>query len=241
MLAEGKNPVREALKSNLTIEKILVLDKTQDKEIREQIEIAKQRKIRVEFVQKVVLDKMSQTGHHQGIIAVTTDFKYSDLDQILSKVKNNNKRKLFLILDGIEDPHNLGGIIRSAECFGVSAVIIPARRSALVNETVIRTSAGAVNLVDVCKVTNVNDAIKKLKDNNIFVYAADMDGEPIARTNLTGDIAIVVGSEGFGVSNLTRKLADQIVAIPMIGEINSLNASVSAGIMLYEAFRQQKK
>lgn len=240
MLAEGKNPVREALKSDLTIEKILVLDKTQDKDIREQIEIAKQRKVRIEFVQKVVLDKMSQTGHHQGIIAVTTDFKYTELDDVLAKLKNSNKRKLFLILDGIEDPHNLGGIIRSAECFGVSAVIIPARRSALVNETVIRTSAGAAQLVKICKVTNINDAIKKLKDNNIFVYAADMDGAPLAKTNLTGGIAIVVGSEGFGVSSLTRKLADQIVAIPMTGEINSLNASVSAGIMLYEAVRQQK-
>lgn len=240
MLAEGKNPVREALKSDLTIEKVLVLDKTQDKDIRDQIEIAKQRKIRVEFVQKIVLDKMSQTGHHQGIIAVTTDFKYSELDEILSKLKNSNKRKLFLILDGIEDPHNLGSIIRSAECFGVSAVIIPARRSVLVNETVIRTSAGAAQLVKICKVTNINDAIKKLKDNNVFVYAADMDGAPIAKTNLTGDIAIIVGSEGFGVSSLTRKLADQIVAIPMTGEINSLNASVSAGIMLYEAVRQQK-
>ena len=240
MLAEGKNPVREALKSDLTIEKVLVLDKTQDKDIRDQIEIAKQRKIRVEFVQKIVLDKMSQTGHHQGIIAVTTDFKYSELDEILSKLKNSNKRKLFLILDGIEDPHNLGSIIRSAECFGVSAVIIPARRSVLVNETVIRTSAGAAQLVKICKVTNINDAIKKLKDNNVFVYAADMDGAPIAKTNLTGDIAIIVGSEGFGVSSLTRKLADQIVAIPMTGEINSLNASVSACIMLYEAVRQQK-
>lgn len=240
MLAEGKNPVFEAIKSGTTIEKIIVVDKTNDAEIREQIKNAKDKKIRVEFAPKQVLDRMSKTGHHQGIIAFTTDYKYYDLEEVLKDLENSDKRKLFILLDGVEDPHNLGSIIRSAECLGFSGVIIPARHSALVNETVIRSSAGAINYVKVIKVNNLNDAIKRLKEENIFVYSADMDGEDIRKTNLKGNVAIVVGSEGFGVSDLARKLSDQIIKIPMSGNVNSMNASVSAGICMYEAVMQGK-
>lgn len=240
MLAEGKNPVFEAIKSGTTIEKIVVVDKTNDAEIREQIKNAKDKKIRVEFAPKQVLDRMSKTGHHQGIIAFTTDYKYYDLEEVLIDLENSDKRKLFILLDGVEDPHNLGSIIRSAECLGFSGVIIPARHSALVNETVIRSSAGAINYVKVIKVNNLNDAIKRLKEENIFVYSADMDGEDIRKTNLKGNVAIVVGSEGFGVSDLARKLSDQIIKIPMTGNVNSMNASVSAGICMYEAVMQGK-
>lgn len=239
MLAEGKNPCREALASNQEIEKILVLDRTEDKQIREFIKIAKDRGIRVEFVQKAALDRLSVTGHHQGIIAYVADFDYSDLHQVLKECDEKGKNKFFVVLDKISDPHNLGSIIRTAECANVSAVIIPERNSALVNETVIRTSAGATNFVKVCKVKNINEAIKTLKNNNVFVYVADMDGESMYKTNLKGNTAIVIGSEGFGVSKLTRDLADQIVSIPMQGKINSLNASVSAGILMYEVLRQQ--
>ncbi|MBQ3158471.1 MAG: 23S rRNA (guanosine(2251)-2'-O)-methyltransferase RlmB [Clostridia bacterium] len=239
MLAEGKNPVVEALKSGVTIEKILVLDKTDDNVIREQIKIARDRGIRVEFVQRQALDRLSKTGHHQGIIAFTSEFEYSDLDDVM---KNNTYegRRFFILLDKLSDPHNLGSIIRTAECSGVTAVVIPNRNSVLVNETVMRASAGAINHVKVCKVGNLNDAIKKLKEDGVFVYVTDMDGENIYKTNLKGDIAIVIGSEGFGVSALTRKLADQVISIPMYGNINSLNASVSAGICMYEAVRQDK-
>jgi len=236
MFAEGKNPVVEALKSGKTIEKLVVLDKTEDIVIREQVKIARDRGIRVEFVQRQALERMSKTGHHQGIIAVTTDFEYTDLEQVIDK---KEERRFFIVLDKLSDPHNLGSIIRTAECSGVTAIIIPNRNSVLVNETVLRSSAGAASLVKVCKVGNINDAIKKLKDSGVFVYVTDMDGDNIYSTNLTGDIAIVIGSEGFGVSALTRKLADQVISIPMYGQINSLNASVSAGICMYEAVRQQ--
>lgn len=240
MLAEGKNPVCEALKSGITIEKLVVLDKTDDPVIREQIQIARDKKIRVEFVQKPALDRLSKTGHHQGIIAITTDYKYYDLDEVLAGLDKSGERKLFILLDGVEDPHNLGSVIRSAECLGFSGVIIPARHSALVNETVIRSSAGAINFVKVIKVNNLNDAIKRLKEDNIFVYSADMDGEDIHKVNLKGNTAIVVGSEGFGVSGLARKLSDQIIRIPMTGKVNSLNAAVSAAICMYEAVSQGK-
>lgn len=240
MLAEGKNPVFEAIKSGTQIERILVLDKISDSEIREQIKRAKEKKIRVEFVQKQALDRISQTGHHQGIIAIVADYNYYDLDQVLASLRGKNQRKTFILLDGVEDPHNLGSIIRSAECLGFSGVIIPSRHSALVNETVIRTSAGAINYVKVIKVANLNDAIKQLKNENIFVYSADMDGQDIRKTNLSGDVAVVVGSEGFGVSSLARKLSDQIIKIPMTGNVNSMNASVSAGICMYEVMMQGK-
>jgi len=240
MLAEGKNPVKEALNSGLTIEKILVLDKINDVVIREQIKIAKDRGIRVEFVQKQVLERLSQTGHHQGIIAVTSEFTYSELDDVISDSKKSNERMFFVLLDKLSDPHNLGSILRTAECSNVTAVIIPARNSVLVNETVIRTSAGATSHVKVCKVGNLNDAIKKLKDEGVFIYVTDMDGDNIYKSNLTGNVGIVIGSEGSGVSSLTRKLADQVISIPMYGKINSLNASVSAGICMYEAVRQEK-
>jgi len=240
MLAEGKNPVKEAIKSDITIEKILVLDKTEDFVIREQIKIARDKGVRVEFVQKSVLDRISQTGHHQGIIAVTSEFSYSDLGDVIKKSKQQDKRMFFVLLDKLSDPHNLGSILRTAECCDVTAVIIPNRNSVLVNETVIRTSAGATSHVKVCKVGNLNDSIKKLKEEGVFIYVTDMDGENIYRTNLTGNIGIVIGSEGDGVSSLTKKLADQVIAIPMYGKINSLNASVSAGICMYEAVRQEK-
>lgn len=236
MLAEGKNPVVEALKSGITIEKLVVLDRSDDHVIREQIKIARDRGIRVEFVQRQVLDRMSLTGHHQGIIAVTTEFEYTDLSDV---IEPNGQRRFYVILDKLSDPHNLGSIIRTAECCGVTAIIIPSRNSVLVNETVLRSSAGAASLVKVCKVGNINDAIDKLKESGVFVYVTDMEGDNIYSTNLTGDIAIVVGSEGFGVSALTKKKADQVITIPMFGQINSLNASVSAGVCMYEAVRQQ--
>ncbi len=240
MLAEGKNPVKEAINSGITIEKILVLDKTDDAVIREQIKIARDRGIRVEFVQRQALDRLSKTGHHQGIIAVTSEFEYSDLKDVICEAKDKEERMFFVLLDKLSDPHNLGSILRTAECANVTAVVIPARNSVLVNETVIRTSAGATSHVKVCKVGNLNDAINTLKEEGVFIYVTDMDGDNIYKTNLKGNIGIVIGSEGNGVSSLTRKLADQVISIPMYGKINSLNASVSAGICMYEAVRQEK-
>ena len=239
MKIEGKNPVKELLNSDQTIEKIMIADGTNDNEIRALQKLARDKGIKVEFADRRALDKVSETGHHQGIIAIYSDFKYAELNDVIKSEKLKNKDLLFIILDEVLDPHNLGSVIRVAECAGASAVIIPNRRSATVNETVVRTSAGATAYMPVVKVSNLNQTIEELKKQNVWVYAADMDGAPMTKTNLKGDIALVVGGEGTGVKKLTKQLCDAVVSIPMFGKVNSLNASVSAGIVLYEAVRQR--
>lgn len=235
MKLEGKNPIREVINSGASINKLYVLDKTTDQQIREWVQIAKKNHAKIEWVDKKTLDKLSTTGHHQGIIAECTDFEYADLDEILKK----DGDLLLVLLDGLQDPHNLGSVIRVAECAGADAVIIPSRNSVVVNETVIRVSAGASAHMPVCKVGNLNATIEKLKKHNVWVFGADMNGEAMYKTNLKGNVALVIGAEGSGLSKLTGELCDQIVSIPMYGKVNSLNASVSAGILLYEAVRQR--
>ena len=235
MKVEGKNPIRELINSGKSIDKVFVQDKIADTEIRAWVREAKSRHAKVEWVDKKVLDKISETGHHQGIIAEVTDFEYADFDAII----NQQKDLLLILLDGLEDPHNLGSVIRVAECSGADAIVVPARHSVLVNETVIRVSAGASAYVPVCKVGNLNSAIEQMKEHGVWVYGADMDGEDMHSVNLKGSIAIVIGAEGKGLSHHTRELCDQIVSIPMHGKVNSLNASVSAGILVYEALRQR--
>ena len=237
MKVEGKNAVRECINAGKTIEKILVQNGSENKEL---VSLAKERGIKVQFVNKSALDDFSATKKHQGVIAISTDFKYSSVEDILNLAKQKNEDALIIILDGVEDPHNLGSVLRVAECAGAHGVIIPKDRAVGVTETVIKVSAGASERVKIAKVTNLNRAIEDLKNKNVFVYCADMDGSPMTKTNLKGNIALVIGSEGFGVSKLTRKLADGIISIPMFGKINSLNASVSAGIVVYEAIRQRK-
>lgn len=241
MKVEGKNPVREIISSDATIEKLIVENGNKDVAIRDIISLARDKKIKVEFVDKRGLDRISETGHHQGVIAEYTDFKYADLDELIFNASAEGKEMLFLVLDEILDPHNLGSIIRVAECAGATGVIIPSRRSATVNETVIRTSAGATAHLPVVKVGNINQAIETLKENNIWVYGLDMDGEEVYKVNLTGNIALVVGSEGEGIKKLTRKLCDGVISIPMFGKVNSLNASVSAAVATYEVVRQRRK
>lgn len=239
MKIEGKNPVKELLNSDVTIEKIMIADGTSDQEVRALQKQARERGVKVEFVDKRGLDKVSETGHHQGVIAIYSEFKYADLDETISKARAEGKDIMFVVLDEVLDPHNLGSVIRVAECAGATGVVIPNRRSATVNETVVRTSAGATAYMPVIKVSNLNQAIEEMKKQNIWVYAADMDGAPMHKTNLKGDIALVVGGEGTGVKSLTKKLCDGVISIPMFGKVNSLNASVSAGIVLYEAVRQR--
>lgn len=239
MNLEGKNAVREAIDSGKTIDKIYITDGVTDSEVRALLASAKAKSIRIEFADKKRMDKLSETGKHQNIIALVSDFVYSDLDDVVDSARAKGEQVLLVILDNIEDPHNLGSVIRVVECAGATAVVIPNRRSAVVNETVVRVSAGATNYVPVCKVANINRAIEDLKEKGVWVYAADMDGKLMYDVNLTGDIALVIGAEGDGVSALTRKVCDDIISIPMSGKINSLNASVSAGIVLYEAVRQR--
>ena len=238
MIIEGRNAVREALNSNATIDKIVVAKGIHDGSIGALLQMAKDRHIRVSFVEKAVLDRESVTNHHQGIMAYTTDFSYCTLEDILRAKRAQHH--FILVLDEIEDPHNFGSIVRVAECMGVDGIVIGARRQVPVTETVVKTSAGATAHMPIAKVGNVNDAIRELKDAFITVLALDMDGTPIADAHLDGDVALVVGNEGNGVKVLTRKLSDGAVSIPMFGRVESLNASVATGIALYEANRQRR-
>ena len=234
MQIEGKNAVCESLRANNTIDKILVSKDLTDRESLSIINLAKEKGVKVTYVNKSVLDNETKTGKHQGMIATTSDFEYSTLEEI-TDVEN----PFIVILDGIEDPHNLGSILRVAECAGVSGIIIGKHCSCQVNETVIRVSAGASQHVKVAKVTNVNYAIEVLKEKGIWIYCADMDGESIYNTDFTGACGIVIGGEGEGVHQTTRKLCDGVVSLPMFGKVNSLNASVATGIALYEVVRQR--
>ena len=241
MIIEGKNPVRELLASNRNVEKMYVEKNNANHELVDLTKKARAKKIPVTFVDKFVLDKNSVTKRHQGILAVTSDYIYDTLENMFNTSKTNDKPLFLLILDGIEDPHNLGSIIRVGECCGVSGIVLPKHRAVGVTDTVAKISQGAIEHVSVVKVTNINDAIRWLKDNGVTVFCADMDGENIFTTNLTGDIAIVIGGENTGVKALTRKLCDGVISLPQFGKINSLNASVATGAILYEAIRQRTK
>ena len=203
------------------------------------IAMAKKRGIRVDLVEKSVLDKMSDTGRHQGLIAIVENYQYHTVEEIMASAKAKGEPLLMLLLDGIEDPHNLGSIIRVAECAGVHGIVIPSRRAVGVNDTVVKVSAGAASHMMVAKVGNINDTIRMLHDNFVNIFALDMDGKDIYASHLTGDTALVVGSEGFGVKSLTRKLCDGAISLPQFGKVNSLNASVATGIAVYEAVRQR--
>lgn len=240
MKIEGRNAVREALKSDTTILKVSISKTSGDKVISEIIDLAKRKSVRIQFVDPLVLGKQSVTGKHQGVIAETSEYKYSSVADILAVAKEKGEDPFILILDGIEDPHNLGSIIRVCECMGVHGIIIGKNRACGVSETVIKVSAGATAYVKVAQVTNIHQTMEELKKKNFFIYACELGGEDIGKSNLTGPIAIVVGSEGKGMSELTKKLADQVVTIPMFGRVNSLNASVSAGMILYEAMMQRR-
>lgn len=239
MIIEGKNAVYEALKSETTIEKLYIEKGNFAKELNRIIAVAREQGIKISFEKSETLEKLSPSGRHQGVIATTTEYKYFELEDIVEEAKAKGEDMLFIILDGVEDPHNLGAVIRVADCAGATGVIVPKHRGVGVTDTVVKVSAGASAHVKVAKVTNTNDAIRYLKDQGVFVFAADMDGESIYRTNLTGNIALVIGGEGSGVHSLTRKLSDGIISLPLFGKVNSLNASVATGIVVYEAIRQR--
>ena len=238
MKIEGKNAVVQLLDSKINIDKILVQNNLKG-EMNRILFNANKRKIRVQFVDKIVLDKQSETNHHQGVIAYATDYEYSTIEQAFESAKEKNKPPFFVISDGIEDPHNLGAIIRSCECAGVDGIIISKNRCCQVTDTVIKVSTGACFDVNVIRVENINQTIKDLKKQNVFIFALEADGENIYKTDLTGAIGIVVGSEGNGVSQLTRKLCDGVISLPLLGKINSLNASNACAIGIYEVVRQR--
>lgn len=232
MKIEGRNSVVEALKS----ETVTVNSLTVEKGVANSITaLARERGVKISYVDKSVLDKESPSGKHQGYIADITDFSYCDVDDILAA----NDNPFIIILDGINDPHNFGSIIRTCECAGADGIIIGKNRQVAVTDTVTRCSAGAVSHVKIARVTNVNNAIKHLQQAGVWVYALDMDGVDITQTNLTGSIALVVGSEGDGISHLTRELCDGVVSLKLKGKVNSLNASVACGVAMYEVVRQR--
>ena len=240
MYIEGKNAIKEALASKITINKIMV-DKSFQGRKDEIINLAVQSKVKFEFVPKIVLDKKSKTGHHQGYIAESVDFSYCEVSDILNKAKSKNQPPFIVLLDGIEDPHNFGAIIRCCECAGVDGIVIPKNRACQVNETVIRTSAGAIANMLIAKVTNLKDAITYLKDNGVWIFACEANGNTIYDQKLTEPCALIIGSEGFGVKQSIIGYCDGVLALPLKGQVNSLNASVACGIVTFEVVRQRMK
>lgn len=237
---EGRNAVIEAFRSGKPIDKLFVLDGCQDGPVRTIIREAKKHDTLLQFVAKERLDQMSETGRHQGVIAYAAAYEYAEVDDILKIAEEKGEAPFLFLLDGIEDPHNLGAIIRTANLAGAHGVIIPKRRAAGLTATVAKTSAGALNYTPVAKVTNLAKTIEELKQRGIWFVCADMGGTPMYDLDLKGPIGLVIGSEGEGVSRLVRESCDFIAAIPMKGDIDSLNASVAAGVMAYEIVRQRR-
>ena len=236
MKTEGRNAVFELLKTGKNIEKIM-LEKEPQGSLKSIFAEARKRNIKVQFVDRRTLDKTSEEGRHQGVIAFSSDFVYSSLDEIISAREEN--RGFVVLCDGIEDVHNLGSIIRVAECAGADGVVIPSNNSASVTDAVIRISAGAVNHIRVAKVNSINRAADRLKQENYWVYALEADGTDIYKSDFSGNVALVVGGEYCGVKRLTREKCDFIVSIPLKGKVNSLNASVALGISAYEVVRKR--
>lgn len=238
---EGRNAVLELLESGRDINKIYVSEGERHGSINKIIAIAKERKIIINEIGKAKLNQMAQTENNQGVIAIVPPFDYCDIDDILEVAKEREEKPFILILDGIEDPHNLGSIIRTAETAGVHGIIIQKRRACGVNSTVAKVSAGAVEYMKIARVNNINEAINYLKEHDVWICGTDMNTDKYYyNEDFTGGIGIVIGSEGFGMSRLVKENCDFLVKIPMKGKITSLNASVSAGIIMYEVVKQRK-
>lgn len=238
-IIEGRNPVIEVLKSGRDINKILIANGAKEGAIKKIVAMAKDNGIVIQYVDRKKLDSISEIGNHQGVVAYVASHQYADMDQVLDELDEKGITPFVLVLDEISDPHNLGSILRTADSVGVNLVIIPKRRAVGLTAAVAKTSAGAIEYVPVAKVTNIPSTIDKLKARNIWVYGADMNGQTYFDTDLTGSMALVMGSEGNGISRLTREKCDFIVSIPMNGNVTSLNASVAASILMYEVVRQK--
>ena len=236
---EGRNAVIEAFRAGKPIDKIFILDGCQDGPVSTIKREAKKKDVMIKYVTKERLDQISETGKHQGVIAYAAAYEYAELEDIFKKAREKGEDPFVVILDNIEDPHNLGAIIRTANLAGAHGVIIPKNRAAGLTATVARTSAGALNFTPVVKVTNISKTIQELKDRGLWFVCADMGGTEMYKLNLKGPIGLVIGNEGDGVSRLVRENCDMIASIPMKGDIDSLNASVAAGVLAYEIVRQR--
>lgn len=236
---EGRHPVMEAFRSGKTIDKLFVLDGCEDGPVKSIIRAAKKQDTYIRFLKKERLDQLSETHQHQGVIAVAAAYSYSTVEDILAAAREKNEEPFIFLLDGIEDPHNLGAIIRTANLAGAHGVIIPKHRAVGLTGVVAKTSAGALNYTPVAKVANLGQTIDQLKKEGLWFVCGHMGGDVMYRLNLKGPIGLVVGNEGDGVSRLVREKCDYIASIPMKGDIDSLNASVAAGILAYEIVRQR--
>lgn len=236
---EGRNAVLEAFRSGKTIDKLFVLDGCQDGPVKSIIREAKKTDTIINFVDKERLDRLAGTGHHQGVVAQAAAYEYAEVEDILKAAKDKGETPFIFILDEIEDPHNLGAIIRTANQAGAHGVIIPKRRAVGLTATVAKTSAGAINYTPVAKVTNISKTIEDLKKQGMWFVCADMDGTTMYDLKLTGPIGLVIGNEGSGVGRLVKEKCDFVASIPMKGDIDSLNASVAAGVLAYEIVRQR--
>ena len=239
-LIEGRNAVLEAFRSGKCVDKLFILDGCQDGPVRTIAREARKKDTIINYVSKERLDQLSETKAHQGVIAQVAAYEYATVEEILAKAEEKGEPPFLVLLDNVEDPHNLGAIIRTANLAGAHGVIIPKRRSVGLTATVAKTSAGALHYTPVAKVTNLVRTIEELKEKGIWFVCADMGGEPMYQLNLTGPIGMIVGNEGEGVSRLVREACDFTASIPMKGDIDSLNASVAAGVLAYEIVRQRR-
>ena len=236
---EGRNAVIEAFRAGKTIDKLFVLDGCQDGPVRTILREAKKTDCIVNFVKKERLDQMSETGKHQGVIAYAAAYEYGTVEEMLENAKQKNEQPFLILLDNIEDPHNLGSIIRTANQVGAHGVIIPKRRAVGLTATVAKASAGAINYTPVAKVTNLVKTMDELKKQGMWFVCGDMGGESMYSLDLTGPMGVVIGNEGEGVSRLVKENCDFVATIPMFGDIDSLNASVAAGVLAFEIVRQR--
>lgn len=241
LIIEGRNPVREAFRAGRTIDKLYVQDGLKDGPVLALVSKARKLDAIVTFVSKERLDEMSETGKHQGVIAQCAAYAYVEVEDLLERAREKREAPFFFLLDDIEDPHNLGAIIRSANLMGAHGIIIPKRRAVGLTATVAKASAGALNYTPVARVANLSQTIEQLKKEGMWFVCADMDGELMYDLNLTGPIGVVIGNEGNGVSRLVKEKCDFTARIPMNGDIDSLNASVAAGVLGYEIVRQRMK
>lgn len=235
----GRNPILEAVNAGHEINKLLVLEGSKDKNLQKVINVAREHKILIQFAERKLMDKIADGENHQGVIAYVSPYRYYELEELLQFAKDKNEDPMLIICDEITDPHNLGSIIRTANAVGAHGVIIPKRRSAAINQTVVKTSCGAVEYVPIARVTNITQTIKQLQALGVWIAGTDMDAPLYYDANLTGSIAIVIGNEGEGIGRLVKESCDLMISLPMRGEVSSLNAAVAGSIVMYEVVRQR--
>ena len=240
-MVAGRNAVMEALKGSRSVNKLMIANGSTEGSIKEIVAVAKDKGVNIQYWDRSKLDSIARGIRHQGVLAQVAPVQYAELEDILQVAKDRNEPPFIVLLDELEDPHNLGAILRTADAAGVHGVLIPKHRSCPLSATVAKTSAGAVEHVPVARVGNLVQTIKKLKQEGLWVAAADMDGKDYYDTDLTGPLLLIIGSEGQGVGRLVKEQCDFVVRIPMVGKINSLNASVAGSILMYEAMKQRRK